>query len=65
VKTAASGFELVQIYGWREGNQSGGLAILVAEPRELTIVNIVGSIDIDRLAELEGQFGIPKTTGNQ
>ena len=59
VKTASSGFELVQIYGWREGNQSGGLAILVAEPRELTVVNIVGPIDLMKLGALQGQFGIP------
>ena len=51
--------ELVQIYGWREGNQSGGLAILVAEPKELTVVNIVGPIDLMKLGALQGQFGIP------
>lgn len=52
--------ELVQIYGWREGNQSRGLAILVAEPRELTVVNIVGPIDLTKLGALQGQFGIPQ-----
>ena len=35
------------------------LAILVAEPRELTVVNIVGPIDLTRLAAMRGQFGIP------
>jgi hypothetical protein len=59
VKTSTGGLELVQIYGWREGNQPAGLAILVAEPRELTIVNIVGPIDFARLGVLQGQFGIP------
>jgi hypothetical protein len=59
VKTSAGSFELVQVYGWREGNQSKGLAILVAEPRELTIVNIVGPIDLARFGALQGQFGIP------
>lgn len=60
--------ELVEIYSWREGDSSGGLAILVAEPRELTIVNIVGPIDLTRLRALQGQFGIPQlpdVTGNQ
>ena len=42
-----------------EGNRSSGLVILVAEPRELTVVNIVGPIDLNRLASLKGQFGIP------
>ena len=36
-----------------------GLAILVAEPRELTVVNIVGPIDVEHLAHLEGKMGVP------
>jgi hypothetical protein len=52
--------EGVQIYSWREGDASRGMAILVAEPRELTVVNIVGSIDLTRLGALQGQFGIPR-----
>lgn len=52
--------ELVEIYSWREGNEAGGLAILVSEPKELTVVNIVGPMDLARLAALQGQFGIPR-----
>ena len=37
-----------------------GLAILATEPKELVIVNIVGPIDLEKLRQLEGQFGIPK-----
>ena len=51
--------ENVNIYADVRGEKINGLVIIAAEPRELTIVNIVGSIDIDRLASLEGQFGIP------
>lgn len=51
--------ENVNIYADMRGEKIHGLVIIAAEPRELTIVNIVGSIDIDRLASLEGQFGIP------
>lgn len=36
-----------------------GLAILAVEPKELTVVNIIGVIDIEKLSKLEGQFGIP------
>ena len=50
---------LVQVYSWRDGNIPGGMAILVAEPRELTVVNIVGPLDLTRLGALQGQFGIP------
>ena len=52
--------ELVEIYSWREGNGSGGLAILVAEPMELTVVNIVGSFDLTKLGALQGNFGSPR-----
>lgn len=52
--------ELVEIYSWREGDASGGLAILVADPTELTIVNIVGPIDLTKLGALQGNFGIPR-----
>jgi hypothetical protein len=37
-----------------------GIVILAAEAKELTIVNIIGNIDLSRLSELGGQFGIPK-----
>lgn len=37
-----------------------GLAIVATEPKELVIVNIVGPIDLEKLRQLEGQFGIPK-----
>ena len=52
--------ELVEIYSWQEGNQSRGLAILVAEPMELTVVNIVGPFDLAKLGALQGNFGIPR-----
>lgn len=38
----------------------GGLAIIAAQPQELAVINIVGMIDLEKLRELEGQFGIPK-----
>jgi hypothetical protein len=52
--------ENVNIYADMRGESVVGLVIVSAEPREFTIVNIVGPIDIDRLANLEGQFGIPR-----
>jgi hypothetical protein len=41
------------------GDQINGLAVLSLEPKEFTVVNIVGPIDLDKLSELEGQFGVP------
>lgn len=43
-----------------EGSVIRGLAVLAAEPRALTVVNIVGPIDLAKLRELEGKFGIPQ-----
>jgi len=54
--------ENVDIYTDMRGDAVAGLVIISAEPRELTVVNIVGPIDLDRLADLEGKFGIPRTT---
>jgi hypothetical protein len=34
--------------------------VLAAEPRALTVVNVVGAIDLAKLRDLEGNFGIPK-----
>jgi hypothetical protein len=52
--------ESAEVYIYREGEKSGGLAVVVVEPRELTIVNIVGPIDLAQLGALGGQLGIPK-----
>jgi hypothetical protein len=54
--------ENVNIYANMRGESITGLVIISAEPREFTVVNINGPIDIDRLTSLEGQFGIPELT---
>jgi len=50
----------VDIYMLRKGDHTDGVAIIAMEPRQLTIVNIVGSINLAKLARLQGQFGVPK-----
>jgi hypothetical protein len=50
----------VDIYIMVANNQATGLALIASEPRQFTIVNIVGAIDLDKLHKLEGQFGVPK-----
>lgn len=50
----------VEVYMLFNGDQIGGLAVLAADDRELTVVNIVGPVDLDKLAKLEGQFGVPE-----
>lgn len=71
--TAGAGWQkIVGVMSRREGqkvdvhlkmNSQGniyGLAILAVEPKELVVVNIIGDIDLEKLRQLEGQFGIPK-----
>jgi hypothetical protein len=50
----------VDIYISLDGERVNGLALIASEPLEFTIVNIVGSVDLDKLRKLEGKFGVPK-----
>jgi Domain of unknown function (DUF4252) len=50
----------VDIFIMVDHNQAIGLALIASEPRQFTIVNIVGAIDLEKLHKLEGQFGVPK-----
>jgi hypothetical protein len=60
VKSKKDG-QVVEVYTILDGNSNiRGLAVLSVEPRQLTVVNIVGPIDIDKLASLSGSLGIPK-----
>ena len=59
VRSASKGDD-VEVYVWRSKDRVEGIAILAAEPNELTVVNIVGPINLARLLALSGQFGIPR-----
>ena len=41
-------------------SQVGGLVVVATDLKELTIVNIVGPVDLEKLSQLEGQFGVPE-----
>ena len=49
----------VDVFVLIDGEKAQGLAIIASEPREFTIVNIVGNIDLEQLHDLEGNFGVP------
>jgi hypothetical protein len=49
-----------EIYVRSVDKKPTGVAILATEPKQLTIVNIAGSIDLASLSELGGHFNIPK-----
>jgi len=44
----------------KTGGADGGLAIICTNPTELTIVSILGKIDLDELSDLGGNLGVPK-----
>ena len=52
--------ENADVYLKSDGNQVTGVAILVADPKELTIVYVDGTMNPDDVRDLQGHFGIPK-----
>jgi Domain of unknown function (DUF4252) len=50
--------EKVDIYLCLSGEKVSGVALVASGPREFTIINVVGAIDIQRLATLERRFGV-------
>lgn len=54
--------DVAEVYLMTESNTRNilGLAIIAADPETLTVVNIIGPIDIDKLSALEGKMGIPR-----
>lgn len=57
--TSKKDSENVEVYLMDSGDHIGGLVVISTEPKELTVVNIVGPVDLGKLSKLEGQFGVP------
>ena len=60
-----------EVYMATAGGRVEGFALLVVQPRELTVVNLVGSLDLDKLKQLGDNLNLPRirikkktTTGN-
>ena len=51
--------ENVDVYLMSVGDQITGLAVVSLESKEITVVNIVGPINLEKLTRLEGSFGVP------
>lgn len=49
----------VEIYLMQIGTDITGLALIASDPKEITVVNIVGPVDLEKLSDLEGHFGVP------
>ena len=57
---SGSDSETVEIHVRTEAGKVTGVAILATEARQFTVANIVGNVPLDSLADLGGQFGLPK-----
>jgi hypothetical protein len=49
----------IDVFTMIDGGKINGVAIIALDRRQVTVVNIVGPVDVDKLAELRGNFGIP------
>ena len=50
----------IEVYLRMLNDQITGLAVLSAELKELTIVNLIGPVDLEKLTKLEGRMGVPE-----
>lgn len=57
--------EDVEMYVLVENNVTKGFALIASQPREFTIINIVGTINIDDLPKLQGHLHLPKVGDSQ
>ena len=50
----------VDVFTMFSGDLMSGLAVVVSESKSVAVVNVIGPIDIELLAEMSGKFNIPK-----
>ena len=62
VKSKGLDFGDAEVYLATAGGRVEGFALLVVEPRELTVVNIVGSLDLDKIRRLGDNLKLPRIT---
>jgi Domain of unknown function (DUF4252) len=49
----------IDVYTMFEGDNVSGLAVVMSESKSIVLVNVIGPIDLDSLAELSGKLNIP------
>ena len=60
VKSRGLDFGDAEVYLATAGGRVEGFALLFVEPREVTVVNIVGSLDLDKLRRLGDNLNLPR-----
>lgn len=60
VKSLGVELENDEVYVATAGGRVEGLAILDVQPKEVTVINLVGAIDLDKLKKLQGTIHLPR-----
>lgn len=58
VKSRKEG-EHIEVFTTLAADKINGMAIIITAPKRLAVINIAGLIDLEKLTQLSGQFGIP------
>lgn len=49
----------VSVYSFYENSEMRGVTVVSSDPNEVTVVNIVGEVDLEALAEFGERMGVP------
>jgi hypothetical protein len=60
VRSSKSSGDNAGVYIKASGDEIQGIVVIAAEPKELTVVNILGNIRPEQIQQLGGKFGIPE-----
>jgi hypothetical protein len=50
----------IDVFTMFQGEAMSGVAVVVSESKSIALINVIGPIDIDALAEMSGKMSIPK-----
>lgn len=62
VESRGLDFGDAELYVASAAGRVEGIALLVVQPRELTVINIVGAVDVDKLKKLGETLNLPRVT---
>jgi Domain of unknown function (DUF4252) len=56
------GLEKAEVYASREGTRVEGLVLIFVDAKALTVINVVGAVDLDKLRRLGSVLNLPKVS---
>ena len=60
VKSRGIDFGDAEVYLASAGGRVLGLTLLVVAPKEVTVINIVGDVDLDKIKKIDGDLRLPR-----